>query len=93
MNFKSTVPGFIYTIYRFAVEKQLNIMGLFIISSLFITTAVNLCFSRKYALESGLFGIKFRCNLSVIKSPWHFTLLLIGLPYKGMSEKVVELYL
>lgn len=42
MNFESTVLGFIYTIYRFAVEKQLNIMGLFIISSLFITTAVNL---------------------------------------------------
>lgn len=38
----STVPGFIYTIYRFVVEKQFNIMGLFIISSLFITTAVNL---------------------------------------------------
>lgn len=38
----STVPGLIYTIYRFVVEKQFNILGLFIISSLFITTAVNL---------------------------------------------------
>lgn len=38
----STVPGLIYTMYRFVVEKQFNILGLFIISSLFITTAVNL---------------------------------------------------
>ncbi|PAV28075.1 hypothetical protein CIL05_18375 [Virgibacillus profundi] len=38
----STVPGFIYTIYRFIMEKQLNIAGLFIIGSLFISTAVNL---------------------------------------------------
>src|SRR5690625_7616003 len=28
----STVPGFIYTIYRFIKEKQLNIFGLFIIT-------------------------------------------------------------
>ena len=38
----STVPGFIYTIYRFFIEKQFNIAGLFIIGSLFISTAVNL---------------------------------------------------
>lgn len=38
----STVPGFIYTIYRFLVEKQFNTLGLFVISSLFINTAVNL---------------------------------------------------
>ncbi|MEK5067363.1 VC0807 family protein [Sporosarcina sp. FSL K6-1508] len=38
----STVPGFIYTIYRFIKEKELNIAGLFIITSLFISTAVNL---------------------------------------------------
>lgn len=38
----STVPGFIYTIYRFIKEKELNIAGLFVITSLFISTAVNL---------------------------------------------------
>jgi len=38
----STIPGFIYTVYRFIKEKQLNIFGLFIITSLLISTAVNL---------------------------------------------------
>ncbi|MDW0116526.1 VC0807 family protein [Sporosarcina thermotolerans] len=38
----STVPGLIYTIYRFVREKQFNISGLFIILSLFLGTAVNL---------------------------------------------------
>lgn len=38
----STVPGFIYTIYRFFSEKQFNIAGLFIISSLLIGTTVDL---------------------------------------------------
>lgn len=38
----STAPGFIYTIYRFIVVKQFNIMGLFIISSLLISTIINL---------------------------------------------------
>lgn len=38
----STVPGFIYTIYRFVNEKQLNITGLFIITSLLISTVVDL---------------------------------------------------
>ncbi len=38
----STIPGFIYTIYRFMKEKEFNIAGLFVIASLFISTAVNL---------------------------------------------------
>lgn len=38
----STVPGFIYTIYRFIVERQFNIGGLFVIGSLFIGTTVDL---------------------------------------------------
>lgn len=38
----STIPGFIYTIYRFIIEKQFNIAGLFIIGSLLISTVVNL---------------------------------------------------
>ena len=38
----STIPGFIYTVYRFVKEKQFNIAGLFIISSLLLGTVVNL---------------------------------------------------
>lgn len=38
----STVPGFIYTVYRFLRERQLNISGLSIILSLFLSTIVNL---------------------------------------------------
>lgn len=38
----STVPGFVYTVYRFILEKQFNILGLFIISSLLLETTVNL---------------------------------------------------
>lgn len=38
----STVPGFIYTIYRFVKEKQFNIAGLFVIVSLLIGTVINL---------------------------------------------------
>lgn len=38
----STVPGFVYTIYRFILEKQFNIAGLFIIGSLALSTTVDL---------------------------------------------------
>jgi len=38
----STVPGFIYTVYRFLRERQLNISGLLIILSLFLSTIINL---------------------------------------------------
>lgn len=38
----STVPGLIYTVYRFVKEKQFNIAGLFIIISMLIGTTVNL---------------------------------------------------
>src|SRR5699024_7634517 len=38
----STVPGFIYTVYRFVNEKQLYIAELLIITSIFISTVVNL---------------------------------------------------
>lgn len=38
----STVPGFLYTIYRFAKERQFNIAGLSIVLSLFLGTMINL---------------------------------------------------
>ncbi|WOV87521.1 VC0807 family protein [Sporosarcina oncorhynchi] len=37
----STIPGLVYTIYRFYRERQFNISGLFIIFSLFLSTTVN----------------------------------------------------
>ncbi|MBM7581049.1 VC0807 family protein [Jeotgalibacillus terrae] len=42
----STVPGFVYTVYRFIQQKQLNMMGLFIIDSLVLSTAVNILSSN-----------------------------------------------
>lgn len=38
----STIPGFIYTIYRFFAEREFNIGGLFVIGSLLIGTTVDL---------------------------------------------------
>ncbi|MDN4608997.1 VC0807 family protein [Sporosarcina highlanderae] len=38
----STIPGFIYTVYRFLREKQFNITGLFVIASLLLGTLVDL---------------------------------------------------
>lgn len=38
----STVPGLLYTFYRFWAERQFNILGLYIILSLLIDTIVNL---------------------------------------------------
>lgn len=38
----STVPGFLYTCYRFILDKQFNITGMFIIGSLVLGTTVNL---------------------------------------------------
>lgn len=38
----STVPGFLYSIFRFIKERQFNITGLWIISSLLISTSVDL---------------------------------------------------
>ncbi|QQK77616.1 hypothetical protein HUG15_19860 [Salicibibacter cibarius] len=38
----STIPGIAYTIYRYLLEKQFNIAGLFIIGTLALGTTVNL---------------------------------------------------
>ena len=38
----STIPGFVYTIYRFILDKQFNITGLFILGSLALGTTVDL---------------------------------------------------
>lgn len=52
----STIPGFIYTIYRFIVERQFNIGGLFVLVSLFIGTTVDLMSgSAEQMLWNGIF--------------------------------------
>lgn len=38
----STVPGILYTVYRFAKERQFNVTGMFILGSLLIGTTVDL---------------------------------------------------
>ncbi|HZG74780.1 MAG TPA: VC0807 family protein [Paenibacillus sp.] len=38
----STVPGFVYTIFRFAKERSWNVTGLFLIAALLIGTTVDL---------------------------------------------------
>ena len=38
----STIPGIIYTVYRFAKDRQFNITGLFILCSMLIGTMVDL---------------------------------------------------
>ena len=38
----STIPGFIYTVYRFVREKQFNISGVFVLTSLLLGAVVNL---------------------------------------------------
>ncbi|WP_078379094.1 VC0807 family protein [Sutcliffiella halmapala] len=38
----STAPGFLYTIVRFGLEKQFNITGMFLLSTLLISTVVDI---------------------------------------------------
>lgn len=38
----STVPGFIYTLYRFWHERRVNITGIFIITTLLVGTSLDL---------------------------------------------------
>lgn len=38
----STVPAFVYTVVRFVIDRQLNITGLFVISTLLLNTVVDL---------------------------------------------------
>ncbi|WP_042225066.1 VC0807 family protein [Oceanobacillus manasiensis] len=70
----STFPGIIYTIFRFVKEKQFNILGLFIIGSMGISTTVNLLSSTAESMlwnqvYLGLvYGIIFLLSI-LIKQP------------------------
>ncbi|WP_054752138.1 VC0807 family protein [Piscibacillus salipiscarius] len=38
----STFPGFLYTVYRFIEQRQINITGMFVITTLLISTMVDI---------------------------------------------------
>lgn len=70
----STIPGIIYTIYRFAKDKQFNITGLFILTTLVIGTIVDiLSGSAEQMLWNGVY-------LSLFYSAFHFLLFLLKRP-------------
>ncbi|MDY0396646.1 VC0807 family protein [Virgibacillus halophilus] len=70
----STVPGFIYTCYRFYVEKQFNIAGLFILGSLVVGTVVDLLSGgAEQMLWNGIY-------LSLVFVFIHFIALIIKRP-------------
>lgn len=52
----STVPGIIYTLVRFFIEKQFNITGLFIITSLTVNTIIDIWSGNAEAmLKNGVY--------------------------------------
>lgn len=70
----STVPGFIYTIYRFIMERQFNVAGLFILGSLVLGTAVDLLSGSAErmiwnGIYLGLFYVFIHFIFLVIKRP------------------------
>lgn len=70
----STIPGIIYTIYRFAKDKQFNITGLFVLTSLVIGTTVDLLSgSAEQMIWNGVY-------LGLIFSAFHFLLFMIKRP-------------
>ncbi|GAB3054969.1 VC0807 family protein [Virgibacillus ainsalahensis] len=71
----STIPGFAYTIYRFYLEKQFNIVGLFIIGTLVLGTTVDLLSgSAEQMLWNGVY-------LGLFYVVIHFVALIIKRPF------------
>jgi len=71
----STIPGFVYTCYRFILEKQFNITGLFILGSLMLGTVVDLISgSAEQMLWNGvyvsLFYVVIHLIAMLIKRPF-----------------------
>lgn len=70
----STAPGFIYTLYRFILDKQFNISGIFILGSLVLGTTVNfLSGSAENMIWSGIY-------LNLFYSFLYFVTLIIKRP-------------
>lgn len=71
----STIPGIVYTIYRFILDKQYNIMGLFVLGSLALGTTVSLLSgSAEQMIWNGVY-------LSLFYSFLYFVALLIKRPF------------
>ena len=71
----STIPGFVYTVYRFVIDKQFNITGLFILSSLVLGTTVDLLSGSAEEL------IWNRVYLSLFYTFLYFVALIIKRPF------------
>ena len=71
----STIPGFIYTIYRFVLDKQFNITGLFILGSLVLGTTIDLLSGSAEQL------IWNRVYLSLFYTFLYFVALIIKRPF------------
>ena len=71
----STIPGLVYTIYRFVLDKQFNITGLFILGSLALGTTVNLLSgSAEHMIWNGIY-------LSLFYTFLYFVALVIKHPF------------
>ncbi|WP_079526995.1 VC0807 family protein [Solibacillus isronensis] len=71
----STVPGIIYTVYRFAKDRQFNVTGLFILGSMLIGTTVDLLSGSAEQMiwnnvYLGLFYTFLYVILFIIKKPF-----------------------
>ncbi|MEQ6356007.1 VC0807 family protein [Lysinibacillus sp. M3] len=56
----STIPGIVYTIYRFILDKQFNITGLLILCSLALGTTVDLLSgSAEQMIWNGVYQVFF----------------------------------
>lgn len=71
----SSVPGIIYTVYRFAKDRQFNVTGLFILGSMLIGTTVDLLSGSAEQMiwnnvYLGLFYTFLYVILFIIKKPF-----------------------
>ncbi|WP_336046249.1 VC0807 family protein [Solibacillus ferritrahens] len=71
----STVPGIVYTLYRFIFDRQFNITGIFILGSLLIGTTVDLLSgSAEQMIINGIYLSLFYtflyCILFIVKQPF-----------------------
>lgn len=71
----STIPGIVYSIYRFILDKQFNITGLFVLGSLALGTTLDLLSgSAEQMIWNGVY-------LSLFYSFLYFVALLIKRPF------------
>ncbi|GAB0170843.1 VC0807 family protein [Lysinibacillus sp. CTST325] len=89
----STIPGIVYTIYRFILNKQFNITGLFILGSLALGTTVDLLSgSAEQMIWNGvyfsLFYSFFYIVALVIKRPFSLYFAVDFAYLQGYERKV-----